>query len=170
MPAGRKDEPTKPRTERRDGTLFSSQGGRAYPDHLIRRLGTYAPKSITVIGTSTSLSAPMKAFLCSKETPEEVNADPESSDRRCFGSAAPARRKGRGRRRRGDYPAPICFHSAESQKQRLNPRPKTVSRQMPNRDSPHFERLFRLQFQFSRGRCPAQVAENTPQYVERKIV
>lgn len=60
---------------------------------------------------------------------------------------------------------PISFDSTESQVQRLNPRPKTVSRQMPNRDSGYSERLFRLQFQVSSGRYPAQVAENTPQYM-----
>ena len=37
----------------------------------------------------------------------------------------------------------IGSHSIGSQVQRLNPRPKTVSRQMPNRDSGRFGRLFR---------------------------
>ncbi len=40
---------------------------------------------------------------------------------------------------------------AQSQVPRPNPWPKTVSRQLPNRDSGHFGRLFRLQFQVSRG-------------------
>jgi predicted Rossmann fold nucleotide-binding protein DprA/Smf involved in DNA uptake len=45
------------------------QSDRTYPAHLIRRLGANAPKSISIIGSPAQLSAPMTAFLCSKETP-----------------------------------------------------------------------------------------------------
>ena len=45
------------------------QGESGYPDRLIRRLGTDAPKTIKVVGPSASLSLPLTAFLCSKETP-----------------------------------------------------------------------------------------------------
>ena len=45
------------------------QGDRAYPDRLISRLGTEAPKLITVAGPVASLSMPLTAFFCSKETP-----------------------------------------------------------------------------------------------------
>ena len=69
MLAGRKDEPTMPGAERADGPQFISQGDRTYPDRLIRRLGADAPKTISVVGAPTQLSAPMTAFLCSKETP-----------------------------------------------------------------------------------------------------
>lgn len=55
--------------ERAAGPQFISQGDQTYPDRLIRRLGAYAPKSITVVGSSAPLSSPMTAFLCSKETP-----------------------------------------------------------------------------------------------------
>ena len=58
-----------PGSERADGPLFISHGDRSYPDHLIRRLGADAPKTISVVGAPTPLSAPMTAFLCSKETP-----------------------------------------------------------------------------------------------------
>jgi predicted Rossmann fold nucleotide-binding protein DprA/Smf involved in DNA uptake len=51
------------------GPQFVSQGDRTYPDHLIRRLGADAPKTISIVGAPTPLSAPMTAFLCSKETP-----------------------------------------------------------------------------------------------------
>jgi len=46
-----------------------SQGDRTYPDRLIRRLGAEAPTKISVVGAPPPLSAPMAAFLCSKETP-----------------------------------------------------------------------------------------------------
>lgn len=46
-----------------------SQGDRAYPDRLIRRLGTDAPRTIEIVGPRTFLSEPATAFLCSKETP-----------------------------------------------------------------------------------------------------
>ena len=49
---------------------FIPQGDQTYPDGLIRRLGAYATKSIMAVGSSTSLSAPMTAFHCSKETPD----------------------------------------------------------------------------------------------------
>lgn len=69
MPAGRKDEPTMPDTERADGPHEISYGDQSYPDRLVVRLGTEAPKRIAVVGTATALSAPMTAFMCSKETP-----------------------------------------------------------------------------------------------------
>lgn len=69
MPAGRKDEPTMPDTERADGPHDISHGDRSYPDRLIVRLGAEAPKRISIIGSAAALSAPMTAFLCSKETP-----------------------------------------------------------------------------------------------------
>jgi hypothetical protein len=40
-----------------------------YPNRLIRRLGPDAPESIIAWGSLASLSVPMAAFLCSKETP-----------------------------------------------------------------------------------------------------
>lgn len=46
--------------------------------------------------------------------------------------------------------ARVVFEKHESQVQRLARRPKTVPSQMPNRDSHHFGRLFRLGFQVSR--------------------
>jgi hypothetical protein len=55
--------------ERADSPQFISQGERTYPDLLIRRLGADSPKSISVVGASKALSAPMTAFLCSKGTP-----------------------------------------------------------------------------------------------------
>lgn len=58
-----------PGAERADSPQFISQGDRTYPDLLIRRLGANSPKSISVVGASKPLSAPMTAFLCSKETP-----------------------------------------------------------------------------------------------------
>jgi hypothetical protein len=45
------------------------QGESAYPVRLIQRLGSDAPKRIMVAGATVSLSAPMTAFFCSKETP-----------------------------------------------------------------------------------------------------
>lgn len=51
------------------GLQIISQSDRTYPDQLIRRLGAEAPKTISIIGEPTLLSAPMTAFLCSKETP-----------------------------------------------------------------------------------------------------
>ena len=58
-----------PCAERADGPQVISQGDRAYPERLIRRLGADAPKSIAVFGSPAPLSSPMTAFLCSKETP-----------------------------------------------------------------------------------------------------
>ena len=69
MPAGRKDEPAMARAERASGPQIISQSDRNYPDLLIRRLGADAPKMISIIGSPAPLSAPMTAFLCSKETP-----------------------------------------------------------------------------------------------------
>lgn len=69
MNAGRKDEPTMPGAERADGPHYISHGDQSYPDRLIWRLGHDAPKGIAVLGSATALSAPMTAFLCSKETP-----------------------------------------------------------------------------------------------------
>jgi predicted Rossmann fold nucleotide-binding protein DprA/Smf involved in DNA uptake len=40
-----------------------------YPDRLVSRLGIEAPKIITVVGPAASLSMPLMAFFCSKETP-----------------------------------------------------------------------------------------------------
>src|ERR1700694_92 len=45
------------------------QGDSAYPDRLNPRLGTKAPKTMTVAGPSEFLSEPLTAFFCSKETP-----------------------------------------------------------------------------------------------------
>lgn len=58
-----------PSAERAHGPQSISQGDRAYPDGLIRRLGADAPKTVTVAGSPAPLSSPMTAFLCSKETP-----------------------------------------------------------------------------------------------------
>ncbi|MBX4912015.1 MULTISPECIES: DNA-processing protein DprA [Rhizobium] len=52
-----------------DSLKLVSQGERTYPDRLIQRLGADAPKTISILGTFEPLSAPMTAFLCSKETP-----------------------------------------------------------------------------------------------------
>ncbi|MCW5725613.1 MAG: DNA-processing protein DprA [Maricaulaceae bacterium] len=40
-----------------------------YPDRLLRRLGTSAPHTITIIGSPAWLECPLTAFLCSKEAP-----------------------------------------------------------------------------------------------------
>lgn len=40
-----------------------------YPDRLLRRLGTSAPHTITIIGSPAWLESPLTAFLCSKEAP-----------------------------------------------------------------------------------------------------
>ena len=66
--------------------------------------------------------------------------------------------------------ARVSFEMAQSQVQRPVPRPKTVSRQMPNRDTRPFGRLFHLLFQVSRGQRASYVAETTPQYLRHKIV
>jgi predicted Rossmann fold nucleotide-binding protein DprA/Smf involved in DNA uptake len=58
-----------PGAERAASPQSISQGDRAYPDRLIRRLGADAPKMISVVGSPALLSAPMTAFLCSKEAP-----------------------------------------------------------------------------------------------------
>ena len=58
-----------PGAERAGGLQIISQSDRTYPDRLIRRLGAHAPKTISIVGAPTLLSAPMTAFLCSKETP-----------------------------------------------------------------------------------------------------
>jgi hypothetical protein len=58
-----------PGAERADVPHYISHGDLSYPDRLISRLGPDAPKGITVVGSATALSAPMTAFLCSKETP-----------------------------------------------------------------------------------------------------
>lgn len=58
-----------PGAERADRPHYISQGDQSYPDRLILRLGPDAPKGIAVVGSATALSAPMTAFLCSKETP-----------------------------------------------------------------------------------------------------
>ena len=46
-----------------------TRGDRDYPGRLIQRLGTDAPDTLTITGSSAALSSPMTAFLCSKETP-----------------------------------------------------------------------------------------------------
>ncbi len=58
-----------PGAERVAGPQFISQGDRTYPDRMILRLGADAPTKISVIGAPIALSAPMTAFLCSKEAP-----------------------------------------------------------------------------------------------------
>lgn len=58
-----------PGAERADGPHCISQGEQSYPDHLISRLGPDTPKSIAIAGSTAALSAPMTAFLCSRETP-----------------------------------------------------------------------------------------------------
>lgn len=45
------------------------QGDEGYPGHLLRRLGTAAPRTITIIGSPATLQASLTAFLCSKEAP-----------------------------------------------------------------------------------------------------
>jgi hypothetical protein len=57
-----------PRTEGVSGPRNISRGDRSYPAGLIRRFGADAP-TISVIGPSASLSGPITAFLCSKESP-----------------------------------------------------------------------------------------------------
>lgn len=44
-------------------------GDQSYPDRVILRLGSDTPKRIAVVGSAIALSAPVTAFLCSKETP-----------------------------------------------------------------------------------------------------
>lgn len=56
-------------TQRADVPHDISHGDQTYPDRLVVRLGAEAPKHIAVVGSATALSAPMTAFLCSKETP-----------------------------------------------------------------------------------------------------
>lgn len=46
-----------------------SQDAEGYPGRVNRRLGANAPRSISVAGSAVPLSAPMSAFLCSKEAP-----------------------------------------------------------------------------------------------------
>lgn len=46
-----------------------SRGHPAYPALLIHRLGESAPQSITAVGPPASLSLPMTALLCSRDTP-----------------------------------------------------------------------------------------------------
>jgi predicted Rossmann fold nucleotide-binding protein DprA/Smf involved in DNA uptake len=58
-----------PGAERADGPQVIFQSDPAFPERLIRRLGIDAPKIISVVGSPAPLSAPMTAFLCSKETP-----------------------------------------------------------------------------------------------------
>lgn len=58
-----------PGTKRADVPRDISHVDRSYPDRLVVRLGAEAPKHIAVVGSATALSAPMTAFLCSKETP-----------------------------------------------------------------------------------------------------
>ena len=58
-----------PGTKRGDVPHAISHGDQSYPDRLVVRLGAEAPKRIAVVGSATALSAPMTAFLCSKETP-----------------------------------------------------------------------------------------------------
>jgi hypothetical protein len=65
--AGLKVEPMS--TKRAHGAQAIFQGESGYPDRLIRRLGTDAPKTIKIVGPSAPLSLPLTAFLCSKETP-----------------------------------------------------------------------------------------------------
>ena len=66
--------------------------------------------------------------------------------------------------------ARISFEMTQSQVRRLLPQLNTVSRQMPNRDSGRFGRLFRLQFQVSRGYRAMQTAEITTRCQRNKIV
>ena len=66
--------------------------------------------------------------------------------------------------------ARISFEMTQSQVRRLLPQLNTVSRQMPNRDSGRFGRLFRLQLQVSRGHLAMQAAEITAQCYRHKIV
>ena len=65
----RKVEPSMSGAKRVQGPEYISQSDRAYPDHLIRRLGADAPEFIAVVGSLRLVSSPMTAFLCSKETP-----------------------------------------------------------------------------------------------------
>lgn len=58
-----------PGAERAEGPHVISHGDQSFPDHVILRLGSDAPKRIAVVGSATALSAPMTAFFCSKETP-----------------------------------------------------------------------------------------------------
>ena len=69
MLAGPRGEAAMPGTKRADRPHYISQGDQFYPDRLVLRLGPDAPKGIAVVGSATALSAPMTAFLCSKETP-----------------------------------------------------------------------------------------------------
>ncbi len=61
------------------------------------------------------------------------------------------------------------LHKAKSQQQRQKPHPKTVSRQMPNRDSRHSGRLFLVGFQVSSGQCASQGSVITRQCASLKI-
>jgi predicted Rossmann fold nucleotide-binding protein DprA/Smf involved in DNA uptake len=45
------------------------QGSAAYPERLLDRLGSDAPKAIAVLGDPHRLQLPMTAFFCSKDTP-----------------------------------------------------------------------------------------------------
>ncbi len=56
-------------TGRAASPQFISQGDRTFPDRLIRRLGTDAPQTISIVGSLASLSTSMTALFCSKETP-----------------------------------------------------------------------------------------------------
>lgn len=58
-----------PDAERAPGRQFLYQGGRNYPNRLILRLGTNAPKSVTVVGSPAPLASPMTALLCSRVKP-----------------------------------------------------------------------------------------------------
>lgn len=58
-----------PGTKRADFPRDISHADQSYPDRLVVRLGAEAPKRIAVIGSAAALSAPMTAFLSSKETP-----------------------------------------------------------------------------------------------------
>jgi len=51
------------------GPQSISASDRSYPNRLIYRLGSDAPEGIELVGSASALSAPLTAFLCSKETP-----------------------------------------------------------------------------------------------------
>lgn len=51
------------------GPQLIYQDSEGYPDRLIERLGAGAPPSVSIVGSSASLSLPMTALLCSRETP-----------------------------------------------------------------------------------------------------
>lgn len=58
-----------PSADRAHGPHSISQCDDAYPGCLVQRLGADAPHVITIVGSPAPLSAPVTAFLCSKEAP-----------------------------------------------------------------------------------------------------